>query len=107
GAVERNVMFVNSGGRLSVLENSGADLHGNSRSFALFDFDGDGDPDIVLNPFGQKAVLLKNTAEKLGHHWLAIPLHGDPKKPTTRDAIGARILVKAAGGLDVGRGVRS
>jgi hypothetical protein len=107
GAVERNVMFVNSGGRLNVLENSGADLHGNSRSFALFDFDGDGDLDIVLNPFGQKAVLLKNTAEKLGNHWLAIRLQGDPKKRTTRDAIGARIVVKGAGGLDVWREVRS
>ncbi len=107
GATERNVLFVNSGGRLNILENSGADLHANSRSFALLDFDGDGDLDIVLNPFGEKAVLLKNTAEKLGNHWLAIRLQGDPKKRTTRDAIGARIVVTGAGGLDVWREVRS
>ncbi|HEX9547802.1 MAG TPA: CRTAC1 family protein, partial [Acidimicrobiales bacterium] len=106
GATERNVLFVNSGGRLNILESSGADLHANSRSFALLDFDGDGDLDIVLNPFGEKAVLLKNTAEKLGNHWLAIRLQGDPKKRTTRDAIGARIVVRG-GGLDVWREVRS
>jgi hypothetical protein len=107
GATERNVLFVNRGGRLEILEGSGADLHGNFRSFALFDYDGDGDLDLVLNPFGEKAILLANTAEKLGHHWLAIRLRGDPKKRTTRDAIGARIVVKGAGGLDVWREVRS
>jgi histone H3/H4 len=107
GAIERNVLFVNSGGRLNVLPNSGADLHGNSRSFALLDLEGDGDLDIVLNGFGEQTVVLKNTAETLGHHWLAIRLVGDPQKRTTRDAIGARIVVTAPGGLDVWREVRS
>jgi hypothetical protein len=107
GAIERNVLFVNSGGRLSILENSGADLHGNSRAFALLDLEGDGDLDLVFNGFGEKAVVLKNTAEKLGNHWLAIRLQGDPRKRTTRDAIGARIVVKGGGGLDVWREVRS
>ena len=107
GATERNVLFVNRGGRLEILEGSGADLHGNSRSFALLDLDGDGDLDIVLNGFDEKAVVLKNTAEKLGNHWLAIRLVGDPSRRTTRDAIGARVVVTGAGGLDVWREVRS
>jgi hypothetical protein len=107
GATERNVLFVNGGGRLNILENSGADLHGNSRAFALLDLEGDGDLDMVFNPFGEKAVVLKNTAERLGNHWLAIRLHGDPRRRTTRDAIGARIVVKGGGGLDVWREVRS
>jgi hypothetical protein len=106
GATERNVLFGNSGGRLNILEHTGADLHGNSRAFALLDLEGDGDLDMVFNPFGEKAVVLKNTAEKLGHHWLAIRLQGDPRKRTTRDAIGARIVV-TGGGLDVWREVRS
>lgn len=107
GATERNVLFVNSGGRLNVLENSGADLQGNSRTFALLDIEGDGDLDIVVSGFQEKTVVLKNTAEKLGHHWLAIRLVGDPQKRTTRDAIGARIVVTGAGGLNVWREVRS
>jgi hypothetical protein len=106
GATERNVLFVNGGGRLNLLENSGADLHGNSRAFALLDLEGDGDLDMVFNGFGERAVVLRNTAEKLGNHWLAIRLQGDPGRRTTRDAIGARIVVKG-GGLDVWREVRS
>jgi hypothetical protein len=107
GAIERNVLFVNSGGRLNILPNSGADLHGNSRAFALLDIEGDGDLDIVLNGFQEKTIVLKNTAERLGNHWLAIRLVGDPGKRTTRDAIGARIIVTGAGDLRVWREVRS
>jgi hypothetical protein len=107
GATERNVLFVNQGGRLNVMEKSGADLHGNSRAFALLDLEGDGDLDMVLNGFGEKAVVLKNTAEKLGHRWLAIRLEGDPAKGSTRDAIGARLVVTGGGGLSVWREVRS
>ena len=62
---------------------------------------------MVLNGFGEKAVVLKNTAEKLGNHWLAVRLQGDPRRGSTRDAIGARIVVTGAGGLDVWREVRS
>jgi hypothetical protein len=101
------VLFVNGGGRLNILPNSGADLHGNSRAFALLDIEGDGDLDIVLNGFQEKTVVLKNTAERLGNHWLAIRLVGDPGKRTTRDAIGARIVVTGAGDLRVWREVRS
>jgi hypothetical protein len=107
GATESNVLFVNGGGRLDMLPGSGADRHGNSRSFALLDLDGDGDLDLVLNGFGEKAVVLRNTAETLGNHWLTIRLEGDPQKRTSRDAIGARIVVTADNGLRVWREVRS
>jgi hypothetical protein len=107
GAVETNVLFVNSGGRLNILPNSGADRHGNSRAFALLDIEGDGDLDIVLNGFQEKTLVLKNTAEKLGNHWLALRLVGDPQKGSSRDAIGARITVTGGDDLRVWREVRS
>jgi hypothetical protein len=102
-----NVLFENRDGRLNIVPKSGADLRGNSRSLAYLDIDGDGYLDIVLNGFQEKTVVLKNSAEKLGNHWLAIRFVGDPQKRTSRDAIGARIVVTAANGLRVWREVRS
>jgi hypothetical protein len=93
---ESPVFFVNRNGRL--LEDSaksGADPAGNARSSAQFDFDGDGDLDMVVNNFNMPAVAYRNNA---GHenHWLKVRLVGDPSKGVTRDAIGAQIIVDTA-----------
>ena len=102
-----NVLFENSGGKLrNVSQNSGVDYPGISRSAAFLDFDGDGDLDIVLNNLQEKAVVYQNAAAKK-NNWLSIRLIGDPAKRTTRDAIGAKIIVETDGGIRVWREVHS
>ncbi|MFK5984003.1 MAG: CRTAC1 family protein [Pseudomonadota bacterium] len=92
---ESNVFFLNHGGKLKNLSHqSGLDLLGNSRSAAYFDFDNDGDLDIILNNYHAKAVVFQNSArQRIGNNWIKIRVLGDPDKGTSRDAIGARIVV--------------
>jgi hypothetical protein len=101
---ESNVFFRNQDGKLkNVSSQSGADFVGNSRSAAYLDFDDDGDLDIALNNFHAPAVVFRNNTEKRGLNWLKLRLIGDPESGSNRDAIGARILVTADGGLRVHR----
>ncbi|MDQ3283948.1 MAG: CRTAC1 family protein, partial [Acidobacteriota bacterium] len=105
---EPNVFFVNEGGKLANRsEGSGADYSGNSRSAAYLDIDNDGDLDVIVNNFNERATVLRNESERLNHHWLKIKLVGDPKQSINADAIGARIVVKTAGGNTVWREVQS
>ncbi len=86
------VFFVNRDGKLQEeTAKSGADPAGNARSVAYFDADGDGDLDMVVNNFNGPAIVYRNNTK--GNHWIKLRLAGDPAKGTTRDAIGARILV--------------
>ena len=94
---ESNVFFVNTGGMLhNESAQSGANLLGNSRSVAYLDFDRDGDLDMVVNNYHGRAVFYRNNAEARGHHWIKIRLRGDPAKGSSRDAIGARLIVSSA-----------
>ena len=96
---ESNVFFRNEAGKLKNLSaESGANFVGNSRSTAFFDFDDDGDLDIIVNNFHSPATLLRNNTEQRGQHWLKIRLLGDPAKGSSRDAIGARIEVRPEAG---------
>jgi hypothetical protein len=94
---EAPVFFVNRNGMLiEDSTQSGADPLGNARAVALFDFDGDGDLDMMVNNFNGPAMLYRNNAEANGNHWIKIRLTGDPSKGVTRDAIGAKIIVDTA-----------
>ncbi|HVR37553.1 MAG TPA: FG-GAP-like repeat-containing protein [Thermoanaerobaculia bacterium] len=105
---EPNVFFVNEKGRLANRSAaSGADFSGNSRSAAYLDFDNDGDLDVVVNNFNEKAVVLENHSESLGNHWLKLSLIGDPAKGSNRDAIGARITITTPSGNRIWREVQS
>ena len=104
---ESNVFFVNEAGKLrNRSAHSGADFVGNSRSTAYLDFDGDGDLDIAVNGFHAPAKLFRNNSEMRGLNWLKIRLIGDPDQGSNRDAIGARVLVTADGGLHQSREVQ-
>lgn len=103
---ETNVLFVNAGGMLQLATQSGADLHGNSRSATAADLDGDGRVDVVLNNFAEPTVVLKNVTSGEAR-WAKIRLVGDPGRGVSRDALGARILVRGEGGSVQWREVRS
>ena len=96
---ESNVFFINDGGKLTnVSKESGIDLVGNSRAAVFFDFEGDGDLDMVLNNYHEKAVVYRNNAEKLKRNWLKVSLQGAPKQGVNLDAIGAQIIVTTEDG---------
>ena len=101
---ESNVFFRNEQGKLKNRSpESGANFVGNSRSTAFFDFDQDGDLDIIVNNFHSPATLLQNNTEQRGQHWLKIRLLGEPARGSNRDAIGARIEVSTEGGFSNSR----
>ena len=68
-----------------------------SRSSAIFDFDQDGDLDIVTNEFHDGPMVLRsNLSEKKGQqlHWVGVKLVGSK---SNRDGLGAKVTVTAGG----------
>ena len=98
---DANVFFVNDGGRLANrTADSGLGRHGNSRSAAYLDFDGDGDLDVAMNDYHGRASLYRNDAgQRSGHHWLALDLGPG--------AVGARVVATLPDGRRLWREVRS
>ncbi|MBK1790299.1 CRTAC1 family protein [Persicirhabdus sediminis] len=104
GRSEQNVFFVNDGGRLQQgTDASGLGIIGNSRSAVYFDYDGDGDLDVAVNPYHGEVSLWRNDmGAKLGSS-ASIKLvdrHGG-------DAIGATAIMKFSDGSQVWREVHS
>ena len=101
---ESNVFFVNEAGKLSNRSpESGADLLGNSRAVAYADLDMDGDQDMVLNNYHSEAVIYRNNSQENDNNWIKIKLIGDPASGSSRDAIGARIIVRGEDGWQAWR----
>jgi len=69
------------------------------RGVAFADFDRDGRVDAVITRLGETPILLRNVASET-NGWLNVKLLGHS---STRDAIGARISVRAAGLLQTNR----
>jgi hypothetical protein len=89
-----NVFYLNSGGWLkNQSTQSGLDIVANSRSVAYLDLEGDGDLDVLVNNYHDKAALFRNNAEKLKNNWLKITLVGAPQHGISLDAIGAQVLI--------------
>jgi tetratricopeptide (TPR) repeat protein len=94
---ERNCAFLNTAdGRFATASAaSGFDFPDDARAVALVDWDQDGDEDLwVSNRNAPRLRLLRN--ESSGNRFLAVKLAGDGAS-TNRDAIGARVEVRAAG----------
>ncbi|GJM44527.1 MAG: RNA-binding protein [Gemmatimonadota bacterium] len=69
------------------------DHQGQSRGLACFDYDRDGDIDVLLANNGQKAALYRNDGGN-DSHWLTVQLAGPA--PNT-EGIGSRVFVTAGG----------
>ena len=93
---ERNCAYLNLGGRrfVDVSAAAGLDHIQDGRAVARFDWDGDGDQDLVLKSRnGQQLRLLENRMG-VGEDFLALRLEGTS---CNRDAIGARVELRVAG----------
>ncbi|MCI0408033.1 MAG: CRTAC1 family protein, partial [Acidobacteria bacterium] len=71
---------------------TGLELVKVSRSAAFADYDNDGRIDILVGNSGGDPDLLHNTMGADSGHWITLRLEGDP---SSRDAVGARVTVKA------------
>jgi hypothetical protein len=69
------------------------------RGLAWADFDNDGKPDLAFSHVGGPPALLHNRTET-ANGWLGLELVGDGKR-SNRNAIGARIEVQTADGVQV------
>ena len=68
-----------------------------SRGAAFGDFDNDGDVDVLIMNVNEPPTLLRNDAPP-GNHWIKIGLEGTK---SNRSAIGARVLVRYGGKVQV------
>jgi Tfp pilus assembly protein PilF len=94
---QRNAFFLNlgKGAFADASAVSGLDFRDDGRSFAVFDFDGDGDADLVIHSrTGPQVRLLRNDLAS-GNHSLAVRLTATRGN---RDAIGARVEIETPSG---------
>jgi len=93
---ERNVFYVRKGARYQDQSAaSGLNFAGDSRAFAVTDFDGDGNLDVLVkNRLGPQLRAFRNHSVG-GRRSIALDLAGTK---SNRDAIGARVEVRHAGG---------
>ena len=65
------------------------------RTIVMGDYDGDGDPDLMLVNYDQGNVLLQNTTAN-GNNWLILDLVGSV---SNRDGLGAKVKVTSSDGV--------
>jgi len=95
---ERPFLFENDGrarfadvGRAHGAYFSGTDV---GRGLATADYDNDGDLDVAIAASNRRATLLRNDGASAAGHFITLRLEGTR---CNRDAIGARLVVKAGG----------
>ncbi len=93
---QKEKLFRNLGNQSfkEVAAQAGVDRDLDGRGIAVADFDQDGRLDFYQTNVDQPALLYRNQTEKPGR-WLQLKLVGTK---SNRDAIGARVMVRAAGG---------
>jgi hypothetical protein len=75
----------------------GLDVKKCSRGAALWDFDNDGDLDILVINLNNTPDLLVNQRGSRSGRWLQLRLRGNIEKRVSREAVGSRVRVTAAG----------
>jgi hypothetical protein len=93
---DRPFLFANDGRRFTNVAAESGEALGRAhvgRGVAVGDYDNDGDPDVLLFCVGEPPRLLRNDGGNR-RHWLGVRLVGTQ---SGRDAIGAKVIVTAAG----------
>lgn len=104
---EKNVFFVNENNTLTNKAKSlGVDINSNARSASYFDYDLDGDLDIIINNYHDTANLLENRTRNT-NKWIKIKLIGNPKMNINRDAIGSSIILNSKHNKNIWREIHS
>lgn len=101
---QRNLLYWNRGGifeEVGLEAGPGLELEKVSRGAAFGDFDNDGDADVLVANMNDLPTLLRNEGGNR-NNWLGLELVGST---SNRDAIGARVRVRA-GGLEQVRQVQ-
>jgi hypothetical protein len=93
---ERKSLFRNNGDGTftDVAYVNAADRIEDGRGLSIFDYDLDGQQDLLLRNYRQPAQLLRNRGGR--RHWIELKLLGTR---SNRDAVGARVRLRTAGGL--------
>ncbi len=101
--LERNCFFARSddGGFLNVSGASGLDVLQDGRAVCVFDYDRDGDPDLVLKSRDAPQLRLWRNETNAAERWLSIRLEGAGAGRSNRSAIGARVEARSAGRVQV------
>jgi enediyne biosynthesis protein E4 len=93
---QRKQLFINEGQRFrhaTTEVGGGLLIEKSSRGAALGDYDNDGDLDALVVNMNDRPTLLRNDTVR-GGHWITLRLVG---AKSNRDAIGAKVIVEAAG----------
>ncbi|NNE69539.1 MAG: T9SS type A sorting domain-containing protein, partial [Rhodothermales bacterium] len=77
-------------------ESTGTGDTAEARGVVVFDYDNDGDLDMVVAVWGDRLRLFENQAQ--GRHWLKLNLQGTA---SNRDGVGAHVLVETEAGQQV------
>lgn len=90
-----SVLFVNDGSaNFSRMEGTGLDVPADSRALVAFDYDRDGDEDLLITNINQPTQLFENTNAN-GNHWLCVALTQKPG--LNRNGIGATVFATING----------
>ncbi len=76
-------------------EHVGLDSRRDGRGVACFDYDNDGDLDILVANQGQPPHLFRNDSPH-DNHWINVNLESDPTSRGNADSIGSRVTVVTA-----------
>jgi hypothetical protein len=75
----------------------GFDVKKGSRGASFWDFDNDGDLDLIVINLNNTPDFLVNQRGNRSGHWLQLRLVGNVAKKSNRDAVGSRVRVTAGG----------